>query len=119
VKPGEKMPLDGKIVKGKSQVDESMLTGESVPVGKSVDDEVIGGSINREGALTIEVEKLMNESYLTRVIAMVRESQRTKSKDQEGSMKAAELLCVSAVAAAVITVSVWMSIGAIIDTAIM
>src|SRR5699024_5426882 len=58
VKPGEKMPLDGKIVKGNSQVDESMLTGESVPVTKSVNDEVIGGSINREGSLTIEVEKL-------------------------------------------------------------
>ena len=119
VKPGEKMPLDGKIVKGKSQVDESMLTGESVPVGKSVDDKVIGGSINREGSLTIEVEKLMNESYLTQVIDMVRESQRTKSKTQDVTNKAAKWLFYIALAAGIITFIVWISIGATIDTAIM
>ncbi|MFC3899731.1 copper-translocating P-type ATPase [Aliicoccus persicus] len=119
VKPGEKMPLDGKIVKGKSQVDESMLTGESVPVTKSVDDEVIGGSINREGSLTIEVEKLMNESYLTQVIDMVKESQRTKSKTQDVTNKAAKWLFYIAVAAGIITFIVWMSIGATIDASIM
>lgn len=119
IKPGEKMPLDGKIVKGKSQVDESMLTGESVPVGKSVDDKVIGGSINREGSLTIEVEKLMNESYLTQVIDMVRESQRTKSKTQDVTNKAAKWLFYIALAAGIITFIVWISIGATIDTAIM
>lgn len=119
VKPGEKMPLDGKIVKGKSQVDESMLTGESVPVEKSIDDEVIGGSINREGSLTIEVEKLMNESYLTQVIDIVRESQRTKSKTQDVTNKAAKWLFYIALAAGIITFIVWISIGATIDTAIM
>ena len=119
VKPGEKIPLDGKIVKGKSQVDESMLTGESVPVGKSVGDEVIGGSINREGSLTIEVEKLMNESYLTQVIDMVRESQRTKSKTQDVTNKAAKWLFYIALAAGIITFIVWISVGATIDTAIM
>ena len=118
VKPGEKMPLDGKIVKGKSQVDESMLTGESVPVEKSVDDEVIGGSINREGSLTIEVEKLMNESYLTQVIDMVRESQRTKSKTQDVTNKAAKWLFYIALAAGIITFIAWISIGATIDTAV-
>lgn len=119
VKPGEKMPLDGKIVKGKSQVDESMLTGESVPVEKSIDDEVIGGSINREGSLTIEVEKLMNESYLTQVIDMVRESQRTKSKTQDVTNKAAKWLFYIALAAGIITFIVWIVIGATVDTAIM
>ena len=119
VKPGEKMPLDGKIVKGKSQVDESMLTGESVPVTKSVDDEVIGGSINREGSLTIEVEKLMNESYLTQVIDMVKESQRTKSKTQDVTNKAAKWLFYIAVAAGIITFIVWISIGATVDASIM
>lgn len=77
VKPGDKMPLDGKIIKGESQVDESMLTGESVPVVKSVGDEVIGGSINREGSLTVEIEKLMDASYLNQVIEMVKDSQKT------------------------------------------
>lgn len=119
VKPGEKMPLDGKIVKGKSQVDESMLTGESVPVEKSIDDEVIGGSINREGSLTIEVEKLMNESYLTQVIDLVRESQRTKSKTQDVTNKAAKWLFYIALAAGIITFIVWIVIGATVDTAIM
>lgn len=119
VKPGEKMPLDGKIVKGKSQVDESMLTGESVPVEKSIDDEVIGGSINREGSLTIEVEKLMNESYLTQVIDMVRESQRTKSKTQDVTNKAAKWLFYIALAAGIIAFIVWIVIGATVDTAIM
>lgn len=118
VKPGEKMPLDGKIVKGKSQVDESMLMGESVPVEKSVGDEVIGGSINREGSLTIEVEKLMNESYLRQVIDMVRESQRTKSKTQDVTNKAAKWLFYIALAAGIITFIAWISIGATIDTAI-
>ena len=119
VKPGEKMPLDGKIVKGKSQVDESMLTGESVPVTKSVDDEVIGGSINREGSLTIEVEKLMNESYLTQVIDMVKESQRTKSKTQDVTNKAAKWLFYIALVAGIITFIVWIAIGATVDTAVM
>jgi len=118
VKPGEKMPLDGKIVKGNSQVDESMLTGESVPVTKSVNDEVIGGSINREGSLTIEVEKLMDESYLNQVIEMVKESQKTKSKTQDITNQAAKWLFYIALAAGIITFIVWISIGASVDTAI-
>ncbi|GGA66904.1 hypothetical protein GCM10007176_09230 [Salinicoccus roseus] len=90
VKPGDKMPLDGKIIKGESQVDESMLTGESVPVVKSVGDEVIGGSINREGSLTVEIEKLMDASYLNQVIEMVKDSQKTKSRTQDVTNKAAK-----------------------------
>lgn len=119
VKPGEKMPLDGKIVKGKSQVDESMLTGESVPVEKSINDEVIGGSINREGSLNIEVEKHRKESYLTQVIDMVRESQRTKSRTQDVTNKAAKWLFYIALAAGIITFIVWIVVGATVDTAIM
>src|SRR5699024_3611368 len=76
-------------------------------------------SINREGSLTIEVEKLMNESYLTQVIDMVRESQRTKSKTQDVTNKAAKWLFYIALAAGIITFIVWISIGATIDTAIM
>ncbi|MCG1008774.1 copper-translocating P-type ATPase [Salinicoccus sp. ID82-1] len=118
VKPGEKMPLDGKIVKGQSQVDESMLTGESVPVAKSVNDEVIGGSINREGSLTIEVEKLRDESYLSQVIEMVKASQETKSKTQDITNKAAKWLFYIALGAGITTFIVWMSIGAGMNTAI-
>lgn len=118
VKPGEKMPLDGTIVKGTSQVDESMLTGESVPTEKTVDDEVIGGSINREGSLTIKVEKLMDESYLNQVIEMVKESQETKSKTQDITNRAAKWLFYIALAAGIITFIIWINIGADIDTAI-
>lgn len=112
------MPLDGTIVKGTSQVDESMLTGESVPTEKTVDDEVIGGSINREGSLTIKVEKLMDESYLNQVIEMVKESQETKSKTQDITNRAAKWLFYIALAAGIITFIIWISIGADIDTAI-
>lgn len=118
VKPGEKIPLDGKIVKGKSQIDESMLTGESVPLTKSINDTVIGGSINREGSLTLEVEKLTDESYLNQVIEMVKESQKTKSKTQDITNKAAKWLFYIALAAGIITFIVWISIGANVDTAI-
>ncbi|WP_031549047.1 heavy metal translocating P-type ATPase [Salinicoccus luteus] len=118
VKPGEKMPLDGKIIKGKSQVDESMLTGESVPVVKSAGDEVIGGSINREGSLTVEIEKLMDESYLNQVIEMVKESQKTKSRTQDITNQAAKWLFYIALAAGIITFIVWVAIGSTVDTAI-
>src|SRR5699024_5089870 len=109
----------GKIAKGKSQVDESMLTGESVPVTQSVDDEVIGGSINREGSLTIQAEKLMNESHLTQVIDTAKESQRTKSIAHELTNKAANWLFYIAVAVGIITFIVWISIGATVDASIM
>src|SRR5690625_5934965 len=66
VKPGEKIPVDGKILEGNSTIDESMLTGESIPVEKNKGDEVIGGSINNEGSLTIQVEKTGQDSYLDR-----------------------------------------------------
>lgn len=118
VKPGEKMPLDGKIIKGHSQVDESMLTGESVPVAKSAGDEVIGGSINREGSLTVEIEKLMDESYLNQVIEMVKESQKTKSRTQDITNQAAKWLFYIALAAGIITFVVWLSIGSTVDTAV-
>lgn len=118
VKPGDKMPLDGKIIKGESQVDESMLTGESVPVVKSAGDEVIGGSINREGSLTVEIEKLMDASYLNQVIEMVKDSQKTKSRTQDVTNKAAKWLFYIALAAGIITFIVWLAIGSTVDTAI-
>ncbi|MFB9860097.1 heavy metal translocating P-type ATPase [Salinicoccus siamensis] len=118
VRPGEKIPLDGKIVKGTSQVDESMLTGESVPTEKTTDDEVIGGSINKEGSLTIEVEKLMDDSYLNQVIEMVKASQASKSRTQDITNRAAKWLFYIALAAGIITFFVWISIGASIDTSI-
>src|SRR5699024_12119367 len=83
VKPGEKVPVDGTIIDGNSAIDESMLTGESVPVEKEKGNEVIGGSINKEGSLTIKVEKMGEASYLSQVITLVKESQDSKSRTQD------------------------------------
>ena len=118
VKPGEKVPVDGIIVDGKSAIDESMLTGESVPVEKYQGDEVIGGSVNNEGSLTIQVEKTGEDSYLSQVITMVREAQDSKSKTQDLTNRAAKWLFYLALAAGFITLFVWLLLGYSFDTAL-
>src|SRR6056297_866576 len=83
IKPGEKIPADGKILGGKSSIDESMLTGESVPVEKSEGDNLIGGSVNGEGSLEIEIKNIGDDSYLSKVINLVESAQNSKSKSQD------------------------------------
>jgi Cu2+-exporting ATPase len=83
IKPGERIPADGKIVAGESSVDESMLTGESMPVKKTIEDRVVGGSVNGNGALRIQVEKTGKSSYLSRIIELVRQAQYSRSKSQQ------------------------------------
>src|ERR1051325_4603759 len=80
VKPGEKIPADGFIREGSSYVNESMVTGESVPVKKEKEAKVIGGSVNGDGVLKVQVTGTGNDSYLTKVITMVQSAQETKSK---------------------------------------
>lgn len=111
VKPGEKVPIDGEIVDGKSTIDESMLTGESIPVEKGKGDEAIGGSINGEGSLTISVKRVGEETYLSKVITLVREAQESKSKVQDLANRAAKWLFYGALAAGFITFVFWVSIG--------
>jgi P-type Cu2+ transporter len=82
IKPGEKIPADGVIVQGESSVNEAMLTGESTPVTKKTDDKVIGGSINGEGSLSIEVKGTGKDSFLSQVIDLVEQAQESKSKTQ-------------------------------------
>jgi len=82
VRPGEKIPVDGEILEGESQVNESMVTGEAKPVSKSGGDRVIGGTINGNGSLTVVVKQVGGEAYLSKVIHMVRDAQAEKSKSQ-------------------------------------
>ncbi len=118
VKPGEKVPVDGRITEGKSTVDESMLTGESLPVDKGPGEEVIGGSVNKGGSLVIQVEKTGEESYLSQVIQMVKEAQESKSRTQDLTNRAAKWLFYLALVAGFLTLFVWIAIGYAFDTAI-
>ena len=82
VRPGEKIPVDGVVVEGRSSIDESMVTGESMPVGKAVGDRVIGGTINRSGGLVVEAEKIGRDTLLARIVQMVAEAQRSRAPIQ-------------------------------------
>jgi Cu2+-exporting ATPase len=110
VKPGEKIPADGEIVEGATSVDESMLTGESVPVSKELGDLVIGGSINGEGSVTLMVSRTGEESFLSQVIELVRQAQESKSRTQDLANRAALWLTVVAIGGGAITLSVWLAV---------
>lgn len=111
VRPGEKIPVDGEIIDGKSTIDESMLTGESVPVEKGAGDEAIGGSVNGEGSLTISIQKTGEETYLSQVIKLVKEAQESKSRAQDLANRAAKWLFYGALAAGLITLIIWIALG--------
>ncbi|MFW6140753.1 MAG: heavy metal translocating P-type ATPase [Acidobacteriota bacterium] len=111
VKPGEKIPVDGDIQKGESEVDESMITGESEPVVKQKGYKVIGGSVNGNGSLTINVSKTGKDSYLNQMIELVRKSQQSKSKAQSFADRAAFWLTLTAVSVGIITLVAWVFYG--------
>jgi P-type Cu2+ transporter len=111
VKPGEKVPADGIIIEGESYLNESMLTGESKPAKKGVHDKVIGGSINGNSSLKVKVEHTGKDSYLNKVITMVQEAQKTKSKMQNLSDRAAKWLTYIALSAGFITLGIWLALG--------
>lgn len=111
VKAGEKIPADGLIVKGSSYIDESMMTGESRPVHKKLEDKVIGGSINGDAILEVKVEGTGEESYLNKVINLVKEAQASKSKTQRFADKAANWLTIIAVTTGTATFIYWFFYG--------
>ena len=111
IKPGEKVPADGIIIEGESDLNESMLTGESKPVRKQVNDEVIGGAINGNGSIKIKVKGTGEESYLSKVINLVQSAQKQKSKTQRLADVAAKWLTVIALTIGFGTFFTWLMLG--------
>ena len=108
IKPGSKIPTDGKVIEGQSDVNESILTGESKPVHKSTDSDVIAGSINGEGSLTIEVSSVGEKTFLAGVMRLVAEAQASKSRLQMLSDRAAYYLTIIAIVGGGLTFIVWL-----------
>ena len=115
VRPGESIPADGVVQKGKSDLNESMITGESRPVKKVEGDEVIAGTINGEGSLRIEVTGTGDDTKLSGIMRLVADAQMSKSRAQHLADRAAQLLTAVAVVAGVITFIVWQFVGMPID----
>jgi Cu2+-exporting ATPase len=116
VKPGEEVPADGEVVDGETSVNESMLTGESKPVTKKAGATVIGGAINGEGAITVEVKKTGKDSFLSQVIDLVKQAQESKSRTQDLADRAALALVIIALVGGGLTFFVWqLLINASVD----
>ena len=108
IRPGERVPTDGVVVEGRTSVNEAMLTGESRPVEKTVGSPAIGGSINGEGALVVEVQRTGEETYLAQVIELVRQAQESRSRTQRLADRAAFWLTVIGITAGIGTLVGWL-----------
>ncbi len=111
VKPGEKLPVDGTITAGFSSIDESMVTGEAIPVDKKAGDKVIGGTINRQGAFTFAASNVGPESVLARIISMVEEAQGSKAPIQHIADRVAGIFVPVVLALAALTFLIWLTVG--------
>lgn len=107
VRPGEKVPVDGRVVEGRSSVDESMLTGEPIPVEKSVGDRVIGATVNQTGALIIEAERVGAESLLAQIVALVAQAQRSRAPLQRLADRVSAWFVPAVIAISVLTFIGW------------
>ena len=111
VRPGEKVPVDGEVIEGRSTLDESLVTGESMPVTKTVGDTVIGGTINTSGALLIRADRIGADTMLSRIVALVAEAQRSRAPIQRMADKVAGVFVPVVIAIAVIAFAVWAAVG--------
>ena len=107
VRPGAKIPVDGDVIEGSSQVDESMLTGESMPVRKDPGSQVVGGAINKSGAFTYRATKVGSETALAQIIKLVQEAQNSKAPAQLLADRASQWLVLAAIAIGLLTFAAW------------
>ena len=111
VKPGAKIPVDGKITEGSTSIDESMITGESIPVDKKVGDIVIGATINKQGSIRIEATKIGGETMLAQIIRMVEEAQGSKAPIQAMADKISSVFVPIVLIIAFVTLLIWIFVG--------
>ena len=111
VRPGEKIPVDGIVIEGSSAVDESMLTGEPIPVGKRAGDKLIGATLNANGALVMRIERVGSQTVLAQIVQMVAAAQRSKAPMQRMADVVAGYFVMGVVAIAVLTFFIWALIG--------
>lgn len=111
VRPGEKIPVDGELTEGSSHVDESMLTGEPVPVSKKVGDEVVGGSVNKSGSFLFKATRIGKDTALSQIIDMVRKAQNTKPEIGRLADKVSAIFVPIVLIIAVLTMLAWFNFG--------
>ncbi len=111
IRPGEKVPVDGRVIDGHTTIDESMITGESMPVEKTDGDRVTGGTVNQTGSVVIEAERVGSETKLSRIVDMVAEAQRSRAPIQGLADKVASWFVPAVITVSVITFIVWSTLG--------
>jgi Cu+-exporting ATPase len=111
VRPGEKVPVDGTVIEGKSSIDESMVTGESIPVEKNEGDKLIGATVNSTGTLVMEAKRVGSETLLAQIVHLVSEAQRSRAPIQKVADVVAGYFVPAVVGSAIITFIVWSIIG--------
>jgi Cu+-exporting ATPase len=111
VRPGEKVPVDGEVVEGRSSVDESMISGEPVPVEKGPGDRVVGATVNGTGGLLVRADRVGDDALLARIVKMVAEAQRSRAPVQKVADRVAGIFVPAVIAVAVVTFLVWALIG--------
>jgi Cu+-exporting ATPase len=111
VRPGEKIPADGSLIEGRTTVNESMITGEALPVEKSAGDKVIGGTLNNTGSFVMKAERVGDETVLAQIVRMVSEAQRSRAPIQRLADKVSGYFVPAVLLAAVVTFAVWMWAG--------
>ncbi len=112
VRPGEKIPVDGHVIEGRSSVDESMITGESLPVDKATGDAVIGATVNRQGLLTVEAAKVGRDTVLAQIIRLVESAQGSKAPIQRVVDRVAAYFVPAVIVLALLTFAIWLLAGA-------